>query len=87
MDLKAEKVLQNGLNNLKMNNQPTYGEMIYMVEVHILKKTGKQVTINLPRNVGEIKKLIHAYKLATNQIQLLFILYKKLTLMFLNKRI
>jgi len=49
-------------------NHPTYGEMIYMVEVHILKKTGKQVKINLPNNVGEIKKLIHAYKIATNQI-------------------
>ena len=49
-------------------NQPTYGEMIYMVEVHILKKTGKNVKINMPRNVGEIKKLIHAYKLATNQM-------------------
>ena len=58
-------------------NQPTYGEMIYMVEVHILKKTGKQVTINLPRNVGEIKKLVHAYKLATNQIQLLLYFIQK----------
>ena len=51
-----------------MSTNPTYGEMIYMVEVHILKKTGKQVKINLPSNVGQIKKLIHAYKLATNQI-------------------
>ena len=49
-------------------NQPTYGDMIYMVEVYILKKTGKNVKINMPRNVGEIKKLIHAYKLATNQM-------------------
>lgn len=49
-------------------NQPTYGQMIEMVEIHILKKTGKNVTINMPRNVGEIKKLIHAYKIATNQI-------------------
>lgn len=49
-------------------NQPTYGEMISMVEVYILKKTGKNVAINLPRNVGDIKKLIHAYKKATNQI-------------------
>ena len=51
-----------------MSTNPTYGEMIYMVEVHILKKTGKQVTINLPRNVGEIKKLVHGYKVATIQI-------------------
>ena len=49
-------------------NQPTYGEMIEMVEIYVLKKTGKNVTINMPRNVGEIKKLIHAYKIATNQI-------------------
>ena len=47
-------------------NQPTYGQMIEMVEIHILKKTGKHVTINMPRNVGEIKKLIHAYKIALN---------------------
>ena len=66
-------------------NQPTYGEMIYVVEVYIFKKTGKDVKINLPRNVGEIKKLVHAYKLATNKIQSLFTLYKKPTLMFLNK--
>lgn len=51
-----------------MSTNPTYGDMIYMVEVHILKKTGKNVKINMPRNVGEIKKLIHAYKLATNQM-------------------
>ena len=47
-------------------NQPTYGQMIEMVEIYVLKKTGKNVTINMPRNVGEIKKLIHAYKSATN---------------------
>ena len=47
-------------------NQPTYGQMIEMVEIYVLKKTGKNVTINMPRNVGEIKKLIHAYKIATN---------------------
>jgi hypothetical protein len=49
-----------------MSTKPSYGEMIEMVEIHILKKTGKNVTINMPRNVGEIKKLIHAYKIATN---------------------
>jgi len=47
-------------------NQPTYGQMISVVEIYILKKTGKEVKINLPRNVGEIKKLIHAYKIALN---------------------
>jgi hypothetical protein len=47
-------------------NQPTYGQMIEMVEIYVLKKTGKNVTINMPRNVGEIKKLVHAYKIATN---------------------
>lgn len=49
-------------------NKPTYGEMIEMVEIYIFKKTGKDVKIALPRNVGEIKKLIQAYKKATNQI-------------------
>lgn len=51
-----------------MSTNPTYGDMIYMVEVHILKKTGKNVKINMPRNVGEIKKLVHLYKIATNQL-------------------
>jgi hypothetical protein len=50
-----------------MSTNPTYGDMIYMVEVYILKKTGKHVKINMPTNVGDIKKLIHAYKIATNQ--------------------
>ena len=49
-----------------MSTKPTYGQMIEIVEIHILKKTGKNVKINMPRNVGEIKKLIHAYKIATN---------------------
>lgn len=51
-----------------MSTNPTYGQMISVVEIYILKKTGKEVKINLPRNVGEIKKLIHAYKKATNKI-------------------
>ena len=45
-------------------NPPTYGQMIAVVEIYLLKKTGQQIKINLPRNVGEIKKLIHAYKIA-----------------------
>jgi hypothetical protein len=49
-------------------NQPTYGQMIAVVEMYLLKKTGRQIKINLPRNVGEIKKLIQAYQTATNQI-------------------
>ena len=52
-------------------NQPTYGEMIEMVELYIFKKTGKDVKIALPRNIGEIKKLIHAYKKDTYQLYLL----------------
>ena len=51
-----------------MSTNPTYGEMIEMVELYIFKQTGKSVKIALPRNVGEIKKLIHAYKKATNQL-------------------
>lgn len=51
-----------------MSTNPTYGEMIEMVEIYIFKQTGKNVKIALPRNVGEIKKLIHAYKKATNQL-------------------
>ena len=49
-------------------NQPTYGQMIAVVEIYLLKKTGREIKINLPRNVGEIKKLVNAYKVATNQI-------------------
>jgi hypothetical protein len=48
-------------------NQPTYGQMISVVEIYLLKKTGQQIKINLPRNVGEIKKLVQAYKTATGQ--------------------
>ena len=51
-----------------MSTNPTYGEMIEMVELYIFKQTGKNVKIALPRNVGEIKKLIHAYKKATNKL-------------------
>ena len=51
-----------------MSTNPTYGEMIEMVELYIFKQTGKSVHIALPRNVGEIKKLIHAYKKATNKL-------------------
>ena len=50
-------------------NQPTYGEMIEMVELYIFKQTGNSVKIALPRNVGEIKKkLIHAYKKSNKSI-------------------
>jgi hypothetical protein len=42
--------------------------MIAVVEIYLLKKTGREIKINLPRNVGEIKKLVNAYKVATNQI-------------------
>jgi len=48
-------------------NHPTYGQMIAVVEVYLLKKTGRQIKINLPRNVGEIKKLVQAYQQATGQ--------------------
>jgi len=48
-------------------NQPTYGQMIAVVEIYLLKKTGREIKINLPRNVGEIKKLIHAYQQVTGQ--------------------
>jgi len=48
-------------------NHPTYGQMIAVVEVYLLKKTGQQIKINLPRNVGEIKKLVQAYQTATGQ--------------------
>jgi len=48
-------------------NQPTYGQMIAVVEIYLLKKTGREIKINLPRNVGEIKKLIQAYQQATWQ--------------------
>jgi hypothetical protein len=41
--------------------------MIAVVEIYILKKTGQQIKINLPRNVGEIKKLVQAYQQATGQ--------------------
>jgi len=45
-----------------MFTKPTYGQMISVIEVYILKKTNKHVKINMPRNVGEIKKLVFMYE-------------------------
>ncbi len=47
-----------------MSTNPTYGEMIEAVENYILFKKNQSVKINMPRNVGEIKKLIAMYKIA-----------------------
>jgi hypothetical protein len=49
-----------------MFTKPTYGQMISVVEIYLLKKTGKEIKINMPRNVGEIKKLAQMYYFIQN---------------------
>jgi len=43
----------------------TYGQMIAAIQCYIHHTTGKEVQINLPRNIGEIKKMQHMYSIAS----------------------
>lgn len=43
----------------------TYGEIISAIQCYIHHTTGKEVQINLPRNVGEIKKMQQMYLIAS----------------------
>ena len=47
----------------------TYGEIISTIQCYIHHTTGKQVSINLPRNVGEIKKMQQMYKVASEYLK------------------
>ena len=43
----------------------TYGQIIATIQCYIHHTTGKEVLINLPRNIGEIKKMQQMYLIAS----------------------
>ncbi len=43
----------------------TYGEIIATIQCYIHHKKNVQVVINLPRNIGEIRKMQEMYKIAS----------------------
>jgi hypothetical protein len=47
----------------------TYGEIIAAIQCYIHHTTGKEVQINLPRNIGEIKKMRLMYDVAVEHLK------------------
>jgi len=47
----------------------TYGQIIAAIQCYIHHTTGKEVAINLPRNIGEIKKMQQMYKVAAEHLK------------------
>ena len=47
----------------------TYGQIIAAIQCYIHHTTGKEVLINLPRNIGEIKKMQQMYKVAAEHLK------------------
>jgi hypothetical protein len=47
----------------------TYGQMIATIQCYIHHTTGKEVNINLPRNIGEIKKMRLMYDVAVENLK------------------
>ena len=47
----------------------SYGEIIATIQCYIHHIKGVEVTINLPRNIGEIKKMQAMYKIAQEYLQ------------------
>jgi len=47
----------------------TYGEIISVIQCYIHHSTGQQVNINLPRNIGEIKKMKAMYEVAIQMLK------------------
>ena len=47
----------------------TYGQMIAAIQCYIHHTTGKEVAINLPRNIGEIKKMRLMYDVAVENLK------------------
>jgi hypothetical protein len=47
----------------------TYGQMIAAIQCYIHHTTGKEVLINLPRNIGEIKKMRLMYDVAVENLK------------------
>jgi hypothetical protein len=47
----------------------TYGQMIAAIQCYIHQTTGKEVAINLPRTIGEIKKMKQMYEIAVQHLK------------------
>jgi hypothetical protein len=47
----------------------TYGQIIATIQCYIHHTTGKEVLINLPRNIGEIKKMRLMYDVAVEHLK------------------
>ena len=47
----------------------TYGQMIATIQCYIHHIKNVEVVINLPRNIGEIKKMQQMYKIAQEYLQ------------------
>jgi hypothetical protein len=43
----------------------SYGEIIAVIQCYIHHKKNVEVVINLPRNIGEIRKMQEMYKIAS----------------------
>ena len=46
----------------------TYGQIIAAIQCYIHHVKGVEVAINLPRNIGEIKKMQQMYKIASEHL-------------------
>ena len=47
----------------------TYGQIIAAIQCYIHHVKGVEVEINLPRNIGEIKKMQQMYKVAAEHLK------------------
>lgn len=47
----------------------SYGQIIATIQCYIHHIKGIEVTINLPRNIGEIKKMQQMYQIAQEYLQ------------------
>ena len=47
----------------------SYGQLIATIQCYIHHVKGIEVAINLPRNIGEIKKMQQMYKIAQEYLQ------------------
>lgn len=47
----------------------TYGQMIAVIQCYIHHVKNVEVVINLPRNIGEIKKMQQMYQVAQNYLR------------------
>ena len=47
----------------------TYGQMIATIQCYIHHKKGVEVAIQLPANIGQIKKMQHMYAIASEYLK------------------